>query len=375
MSSEAKTIGMNKRTIKTALHGKEEVFRAMALAESTGLPLLLVGEPGVAKTQAMMDFAAAIEGGTHEQALKSSFVIELDEGTRPSEVKGVVDIESLYMEKKWNLLTPIADAKYIMINEVDKGTSGVRNTLLSVMREKYLMLGREIRYCKWNLFIGTCNKITEGSDDAPFWDRFSLKVRVPRVSETKLLEAWSNREIEIDVVISSPEEIRSFVPNDKDEYKKCVAQFLKIYYNKLTDRSAYQIPYLINACSIVYQCDLVEATIKAASLMVDDSALIKKLASAIEDPVITNVKSSIDRLSGINNVATFREVIKSTTDVLKDPKLTEDKKNSIKRLFKNGLENAASSGFKEAKIMLEKMSKDDEEDAGKREIKKEVQAV
>ena len=35
------------RTIETSLINKEEVFKMLALAESTGLPLLLVGQPGV----------------------------------------------------------------------------------------------------------------------------------------------------------------------------------------------------------------------------------------------------------------------------------------------------------------------------------------
>lgn len=35
------------RTIETSLINKEEVFKMLALAEATGLPLLLVGEPGV----------------------------------------------------------------------------------------------------------------------------------------------------------------------------------------------------------------------------------------------------------------------------------------------------------------------------------------
>jgi hypothetical protein len=35
------------RQIETSLINKEEVFKMLALAEATGLPLLLVGEPGV----------------------------------------------------------------------------------------------------------------------------------------------------------------------------------------------------------------------------------------------------------------------------------------------------------------------------------------
>ena len=47
------------RTIDTSLINKEEVFKMLALAESTGLPCLLVGEPGVAKTKTIIEYAKA----------------------------------------------------------------------------------------------------------------------------------------------------------------------------------------------------------------------------------------------------------------------------------------------------------------------------
>ena len=47
------------RNIETSLINKEEVFKMLALAESTGLPLLLVGQPGVAKTKTVLEYAKA----------------------------------------------------------------------------------------------------------------------------------------------------------------------------------------------------------------------------------------------------------------------------------------------------------------------------
>ena len=44
---------MESRKIKTKLVGKESVFNILALSEATGLPVLLLGEPGVGKTQSL----------------------------------------------------------------------------------------------------------------------------------------------------------------------------------------------------------------------------------------------------------------------------------------------------------------------------------
>ena len=45
--SITKKVTQEVRSIETSLINKEEVFKMLALAEATGLPLLLVGEPGV----------------------------------------------------------------------------------------------------------------------------------------------------------------------------------------------------------------------------------------------------------------------------------------------------------------------------------------
>jgi len=47
------------RQIETSLINKEEVFKMLALAEATGLPCLLIGQPGVAKTKTVVDYAKA----------------------------------------------------------------------------------------------------------------------------------------------------------------------------------------------------------------------------------------------------------------------------------------------------------------------------
>ena len=41
-----KKVTQEVRTINTSLINKEEVFKMLALAEATGLPCLLIGEPG-----------------------------------------------------------------------------------------------------------------------------------------------------------------------------------------------------------------------------------------------------------------------------------------------------------------------------------------
>ena len=89
------------RKIKTSLVGKDELFKVIALGESTRMPILFVGVPGVAKTQTLIDYAAAMSGYDKEAARRDTFVLELDEGTKSSEIKGRVNMESLLVDKKY----------------------------------------------------------------------------------------------------------------------------------------------------------------------------------------------------------------------------------------------------------------------------------
>ena len=164
---------MNNRKIKTRLVGKEEVFQILALGEATKLPVLLLGDPGVGKTQALLDYAAAKYNYNKQEVRDNTFVIELDEGTKTSEIKGRVNMKSLLEDKEYKIDAPIAKAKYLLINEVDKGTSGVRNTLLSVMRERALFYGDEIKNCEWDVMAGSCNVIPNSEESAEVTERTS----------------------------------------------------------------------------------------------------------------------------------------------------------------------------------------------------------
>ena len=180
------------RTINSSLIDKEEVFKMLALAEATGLPLLLVGPPGVAKTKTIIEYAKAWlnkDGKmTAQDFANKMYILETDEGTKASEIKGVPDLGRLFTENKYELNTPIADAEIVIINEVDKASSGIRNAMLGVMNEKFLFNGKQKTPCKWKLFVATCNEIPKEEQGSPFWDRFMLKMTVGRVSAGEMVK-------------------------------------------------------------------------------------------------------------------------------------------------------------------------------------------
>lgn len=282
---------MIKRTIKTRLVGKEELFKVIALGEATRLPILFIGVPGVAKTQTLMDYAAAMSGFDNEKARKETFVLELDEGTKSSEIKGRVNMENLLTNKKYTIDAPIADARYVLINEVDKGSSAVRNTMLSVMREKALFLGSEIRKCNWELFAGSCNIIPTDEDENPFWDRFLIKYTVERVRLSDIYsKAWKNNVIKFPIVIPEKEDLES-TSIDAIMMKK----FAKKVHKNVSDRTMMAMPMISKAIKLIWGFSDAEAIMKACELICPEKT--QALSAELEDPAIVSIKTKIKTLT------------------------------------------------------------------------------
>ncbi len=284
------------RNIETSLISKEEVFKMLALAESTGLPLLLVGEPGVAKTKTIIEYAKAWlnkDGKmTAQDFANKIYVLETDEGTKASEIKGMPDLGKLFVENKYELAAPIADAEIVVINEVDKASSAIRNAMLGVMNEKFLFNGKHKIPCKWKLFVATCNEIPKDEVNSPFWDRFMLKMTVNRVSAGEISKYYQkgarNYREKFSIGIPSQAELDSVeIPVNK------LDKYLEVGYTNSSDRTLTFVPKLTKAVSYVWDVSIDKALVKTAQIMISQSAgseLQNKLMSAEVKAVMSKVE-------------------------------------------------------------------------------------
>jgi MoxR-like ATPase len=284
------------RTIETSLINKEEVFKMLALAEATGLPLLLVGEPGVAKTKTIIEYAKAWlnkDGKmTADDFANKMYILETDEGTKASEIKGMPDLDKLFTQNKYELNTPIADADIVIINEVDKASSAIRNAMLGVMNERFLFNGKYKIPCKWKLFIATCNEIPKDEQDSPFWDRFMLKMTVNRVSPGEMSKYYSkgarNYRENFTIGIPNNTEINSVeIPFNK------LDKYLEVGYSNSSDRTLTFVPKLAKAVSYIWDISVDKALVKTAQIMINQSAasdLQNKLMSAEVKAVMSKVE-------------------------------------------------------------------------------------
>jgi MoxR-like ATPase len=275
----------------------------LALAESTGLPLLLVGQPGVAKTKTVIEYAKAWlnrDGKmTAADFANKIYILETDEGTKASEIKGMPDLGKLFTENKYELAAPIAEAEIVVINEVDKASSAIRNAMLGVMNEKFLFNGKHKIPCKWKLFVATCNEIPKEEADSPFWDRFMLKMTVNRVSAGELVKYYNkgarDYKEKFQIGIPTKTEIDSFeVPANKLE------KYLEVGYQHSSDRTLTFVPSLTKAVSFIWDISLDKAMVKTAQIMISQTAG-SELQNKLMSPEVKAVMSKVEMLHSYNS--------------------------------------------------------------------------
>lgn len=302
MAKSTKSIMKNKtqevRTIETSLMNKQEVFRMLALAEATGMPLLLQGKPGTAKTKTIIEYAKAWlnrDGKmTAQDFMNKVYILETDEGTKSSEVKGMPDFQKLFQDNKYELAAPIADAEIVIVNEIDKASSAIRNSLLGVMNEKFLFNGKYKMPCKWKLFIGTCNEIPREEVGSPFWDRFILKMNVERISASDMVKYYEkggkNYRETFHLGIPNKDELNSItVVSNK------LAKYLEVAYSQSSDRTLSFVPTLVQAVAFIWDLSIDKALIKVAEIMISKNAGIE-VGNKLISPEMKNILSKIDMM-------------------------------------------------------------------------------
>jgi MoxR-like ATPase len=349
MSVRTKNLNKQKlaetRKIETNLINKDEVFKMLALAESVKLPILLIGVPGTGKTKTVIDYSKAFltKNGTlsTNDFNNKLYILETDEGTKPSEVRGMPDFETLFVDNKYILNAPIATSDIVVINEVDKANSGIRNSLLGVMNERFLFNGKNKIPCIWNLFVATCNEIPKEEEKSPFWDRFMLKVNVNRISAGELAKYYAaggkNYKESMNIGIPNKTEIENVtIDSTKLEH------FISVGYNTLSDRTLTFVPTLTKAVSLIWNISIDKALVKVASIMIDTQAATT-LEQKLYPTEMKNLMNKVEILNSINDSDSLERSIKEiellANGYLSNGNLEESHIEEIEILINHVLEN------------------------------------
>jgi MoxR-like ATPase len=177
-------LGRLRRSLARFFVGRERVIDLMMVAAVAQEPLLLVGDPGTAKSELVTKFREAL--GVPDS---DYFEYMLTRFTEPSEVLGPIDVALLrdgrYVRREKGKLPT---ATVVFLDEVFRSNSAILNALLTVINErKFYQDGVPTRVQLKVLFAAT-NEIPEQAELAALKDRFCLKVACRSVQEDHFLE-------------------------------------------------------------------------------------------------------------------------------------------------------------------------------------------
>lgn len=161
--------------------GRHEEALVITLALLTGEHVVLIGEPGTAKS-AMARRSADLLDVKFFKYLLTKF-------TEPSELFGPLDIRALRQGSYRRITTgKLPEAEIAFLDEIFNANSAVLNSILSIMQERVLYDGyTEIRVPLWTL-IGASNRVPEEPELEALYDRFLFRQNVRPLDE----EAWES---------------------------------------------------------------------------------------------------------------------------------------------------------------------------------------
>jgi len=266
--------------IKTSLKGRRELFQTLLIGELTQLPVLLIGDKGTGKTHSFFDYVMS-RGG-------KPFTRQLTYDTRKEDLIGEVDLIE-FRNGRLRRLNSIAEYDYILIDEIDKANSFVRNLLLSILREKVIFDGSSFVKCNWKLLVGTTNRYLVDEDDAPFIDRFVIKYEVDRLDVETLIGAVESPGSVVEERFIIKELDKTTLDQALNTYKDLIKEIQQF----VSDRTIVLIPKIIETCIRLGQ-DATESVISALKYTVGrDKAL--KIVEKMEPDIVSQAKELIQK--------------------------------------------------------------------------------
>ncbi|MFP3171491.1 MAG: AAA family ATPase [Acidilobus sp.] len=161
--------------------GRHEESLVITLALMTGEHVVLIGEPGTAKS--------AIARRSAELLSAKFFKYLLTKFTEPSELFGPLDIKALRQGVYRRITTgKLPEAEIAFLDEIFNANSAVLNSILSIMQERVLYDGyTEIKVPLWTL-VGASNRVPEEPELEALYDRFLFRQNVRPLDE----ESWDS---------------------------------------------------------------------------------------------------------------------------------------------------------------------------------------
>ena len=283
---------MLEKQLNTMFIQRTEEIRGLNLAIIAGKNVVLLGPPGTAKSALIRKIAEAY-GGRFFSRLINPF-------TNPDEIWGPVDLASMKQGVyKRVIANKAADAEFVFLDEVFKGSSSILNTLLQLMNERtYDNDGATIQTPLISM-IGASNEVPpEEAGLEAFYDRFLLRFWVRPIEDDYSLRQMLTADITKSVVGITLDELTYIQQEVKqmtftmDALDAMIGLWNKLKWEKNihpTDRRVRELKDVMAADSWIKGFNTVnpESIGVAAHILwqkVDEQGIVSQLAIASVNP-------------------------------------------------------------------------------------------
>ena len=198
LQAEAETLRGRLNAMRVSLGrffvAKQDLIDLMMVAAIAQEPLLLVGQPGTAKSDLVLKFKDALGLGEGDY-----FEYMLTRFTEPSEIIGPIDInllrEGRYIRREQGKLPT---AQLAFLDEIFKSNSAILNILLTIINEKKFYQDGHPQPVRLRVLFAATNEVPEQGELAALKDRFALKAQSRSVQDEhfeELIDAGLQSEV------------------------------------------------------------------------------------------------------------------------------------------------------------------------------------
>ncbi len=335
--------------------GREEEAMVAVLGVITRNHVVLIGEPGTAKSALLRSLSDRI-GGSYYYYLMSKYTI-------PDELVGPIDPIAYRAGKFQRIVSHwLPTAHIAFIDEVFKGSSQTLNTLLNVMNErKFIDIdGTEHNVPLISMFAAS-NELPQGEELQAFYDRILLKHFVQPVPPDKLKEGIllnmsgakpQRTGITLEELNRVYDEIREYAGAHKDSIAGIVSTIVStmrangIFISDRTAMGAGYLPFLVAAYSWLNGINVKRAAMEVAKYIIQDNdeqlnALHKSLQS-IYPSELSDAMTRIEKLDDLIKAGNLGDAEKTAMEALSITQQLVNKDNMMD-LYQDEINEALAS--------------------------------
>lgn len=230
---------------------RNDIIEGLLAAFIARQHVLLVGEPGTAKSAIVADLAKSITGANYFQWLLTRF-------STPEELFGPVSLKALEQDTfKRNTTNKLPEAHIGFVDEIFKGNSAILNALLTLANERVFYNNGGIIQSPLFSIIGCSNEWPETDEGLEaLFDRFILRYEIPYIQDGRNFISMLQGSCPAQrptITLQELEQIQNFsemmvtVPQDVLEALRDIRDTLKNEGIRPSDRRFRQVLSLLKA--------------------------------------------------------------------------------------------------------------------------------